>query len=369
MKKLLGVSIVAMLAVTPMMAHAVGSAPTAATTSSEPYLGVDVATTDQGHIASTAYVKGAYNAAIGAVNAVSAAKQNNLMNNAASPVAVSSTVKTSVGAATGENAADNTSLVTEKAVRDAIDAIEGADAITAGPGVSKTNNKISVDLTSNGGLQTTGEGDAATLGVKVNTGTMEVGADGVGIKAGGVGTTQLADNAVTTAKILDANVTANKLATDSVTTAKIADGNVTTAKLDASAVTTAKIADANVTTGKLADSAVETAKIANGAVTYSKLDSDLVQTSVRSSVDSNAEGYSAWNSDQTVASEKAVATAISTATTGMATQTGVNSAIAASSVSVTSATVDVYNAWGAETTTPVNANVTVDFTAGTYPNN
>ena len=313
MKKLLGVSIVAMLAVTPMMASAAGSAPTAATTSSEPYLGVDVAAADEGHIASTAYVKGAYNAAIGAVNAVSAAKQNNLMNNATTPVAVSSTVKTSVGAATGENAASDTSLVTEKAVRDAIDAIEGAAAITAGAGVSKSNNKISVDLTPNGGLQTTGEGDAATLGVNVNTGTMEVDASGVGIKDGGVGTTQLAANSVTTAKIADANVTADKLAANSVTTAKIADN----------------------------------------AVTYGKLDSGLVQTSVRSSVDSSAEGYAAWNSGQTVASEKAVATAISTATTGMATQSGVEATIGAS-------TVPIYTTWGADTTT------TVSITASSY---
>ena len=333
MKKLLGVSIVAMLAVTPMMASAAGSAPTAATTSSEPYLGVDVAAADEGHIASTAYVKGAYNAAIGAVNAVSAAKQNNLMNNATTPVAVSSTVKTSVGAATGENAASDTSLVTEKAVRDAIDAIEGAAAITAGAGVSKSNNKISVDLTPNGGLQTTGEGDAATLGVNVNTGTMEVDASGVGIKDGGVGTTQLAANSVTTAKIADANVTADKLAANSVTTAKIADANVTADKLAANSVTTAKIAD--------------------NAVTYGKLDSGLVQTSVRSSVDSSAEGYAAWNSGQTVASEKAVATAISTATTGMATQSGVEATIGAS-------TVPIYTTWGADTTT------TVSITASSY---
>ena len=64
-------------------------------------------------------------------------------------------------------------------------------------------------------------------------------------QAGTVDATNLASNAVTTAKITDANVT----------TAKIADANVTTAK----------IADANVTTAKLADGAVTAAKIAGGA--------------------------------------------------------------------------------------------------------
>lgn len=62
----------------------------------------------------------------------------------------------------------------------------------------------------------------------------------------------LASNAVTTAKILDANVTADKLASDAVITAKILDANVTADKLASDAVTTAKILDANVTLAKLA---------------------------------------------------------------------------------------------------------------------
>ena len=53
----------------------------------------------------------------------------------------------------------------------------------------------------------------------------------------------IASDAVTTAKILDANVTAGKLATDSVTTAKILDSNVTTAKIADNAITQAKLAD------------------------------------------------------------------------------------------------------------------------------
>lgn len=51
------------------------------------------------------------------------------------------------------------------------------------------------------------------------------------IVAGAVGATELATNAVTTAKITDANVTNAKLATDAVTTIKIADANVTDAKI------------------------------------------------------------------------------------------------------------------------------------------
>ena len=69
------------------------------------------------------------------------------------------------------------------------------------------------------------------------------------IKVGVIASGNLAADAVTTAKILDANVTAAKLASDSVTTAKILDSNVTTAK----------IADANVSWAKTltADRAVQ----------------------------------------------------------------------------------------------------------------
>lgn len=67
------------------------------------------------------------------------------------------------------------------------------------------------------------------------------------IKAGGVGTTELADSAVTTAKIADANVT----------TDKIADGNVTLGKLANSVQTSLGKADtavqqSDITTGKTA---------------------------------------------------------------------------------------------------------------------
>jgi len=65
----------------------------------------------------------------------------------------------------------------------------------------------------------------------------------------------LAANAVTTAKILDANVTAAKLASDAVTTVKILDANVTTAKIASSAVTADKIASNAWTTNTVIDAA------------------------------------------------------------------------------------------------------------------
>lgn len=71
------------------------------------------------------------------------------------------------------------------------------------------------------------------------------------------------NDAVTTVKILDANVT----------TAKIADTNVTTAKIANSNVTTAKIADANVTTAKIADGAVDQDKLQFSWITKTNADS------------------------------------------------------------------------------------------------
>lgn len=77
---------------------------------------------------------------------------------------------------------------------------------------------------------------------------------------------KLATDAVETAKIKNLNVTAAKLASDAVETAKIKDLNVTTGKLAADAVETAKIKDLNVTTGKLAAGAVTVAKSAAAAL-------------------------------------------------------------------------------------------------------
>ena len=98
------------------------------------------------------------------------------------------------------------------------------------------------------------------------------------IITGQIKTDMIEDNAVTTVKIKDANVTAAKLAADAVTTVKIKDANVTAAKLAADAVTTAKIADKNVTTEKLADNAVTTAKITDANVTTAKIADKNVTT-------------------------------------------------------------------------------------------
>ena len=110
---------------------------------------------------------------------------------------------------------------------------------------------------------------AGELGLETDTTFYKIGTGSTAWTSLAYGSIQgaLAANAVTTAKILDANVTAAKIASDAVTTAKILDANVTAAKLASDAVTTAKILDANVTTAKIADDAVTAAKLADTAVT------------------------------------------------------------------------------------------------------
>lgn len=87
------------------------------------------------------------------------------------------------------------------------------------------------------------------------------------IKTGGVGTTQLADDSVTQAKIADDAVGADQLASNAVVTASIVNANVTAEKLASSAVETAKIASNAVTGAKISFLAQTVSETPNGAIT------------------------------------------------------------------------------------------------------
>ena len=106
--------------------------------------------------------------------------------------------------------------------------------------------------------------------------------------AGSIGTTELADDAVTadkladnavvTANIVAKNVTGEKIANKAVDTAQIADGAIEALQINANAVETAKIKDANVTGDKIANKAVDTAQIADGAIEALQINTDAVET-------------------------------------------------------------------------------------------
>jgi len=100
------------------------------------------------------------------------------------------------------------------------------------------------------------------------------------IKDLGVGSTQLADDAVITAKIADSTGT-----TDGVTSAKIADNAVTTAKIKDSTG-----ASDGVTTSKLATDAVTSAKISSTDTTFKVSSSDVVINDAGGDIDFRVEG-------------------------------------------------------------------------------
>ena len=83
--------------------------------------------------------------------------------------------------------------------------------------------------------------------------------------------TELANNAVATTHITDANVTLQKLATNSVGTTQLVATSVTEAKLGAAAVTEAKLATNSVSTVKIVDLNVTTEKIAANAIDGTKI--------------------------------------------------------------------------------------------------
>jgi hypothetical protein len=108
--------------------------------------------------------------------------------------------------------------------------------------------------------------------VNTNSGAVTIDLDGLGAKNIFVGSsTALSSGDLVAGRIAQIQYDGTRfqlyqssLADNSVTTAKIVDLNVTTAKLAANAVTTAKITDLNVTTGKIADANITAAKL-NGA--------------------------------------------------------------------------------------------------------
>ena len=147
--------------------------------------------------------------------------------------------------------------------------------------VTATNNNVTALSTLADGKIYVGDGTNQVTEVAVsgdatmsNSGVLTIEADAITtakILNANITTAKIADDAVTTAKILNANVTNAKIADDAITTAKILNANVTTAKIADANVTTVKIADANVTTAKIANDAVTTVKILDANVTTPKI--------------------------------------------------------------------------------------------------
>lgn len=111
----------------------------------------------------------------------------------------------------------------------------GLAGITAGAGLLKSGNVLSIELDTNSGLEFDIPGDGGKLRAQVDDVTIERTASGLQVKDAGITLAKLAANSVDATKLADDAVTTNKILNLNVTTAKIADAAINQNKLAASA--------------------------------------------------------------------------------------------------------------------------------------
>lgn len=157
----------------------------------------------------------------------------------------------------------------------------GLGQITAGNGLTKLGNTI--DVGAGDGIQA----DADSITVKLDGATLAKSEAGLKIANSGVGTGQIADNAVNGAK-LDASVAGDGLQGGGGFALKVASANggiVVNADnialtLDGSTLAVGaggvKVASNGITATEIASNAVTTAKLIDNAVTAAKLDSSVL---------------------------------------------------------------------------------------------
>ncbi len=91
------------------------------------------------------------------------------------------------------------------------------------------------------------------------------------VKNKGIGTTQLADNAVTATQLANNAVTQAKLINGAVTTDKLADDAVVNDKIADATISGTKLRQNTIVGSKIQDNAITTPKLKNGAVTAEKI--------------------------------------------------------------------------------------------------
>lgn len=108
----------------------------------------------------------------------------------------------------------------------------GLAGITAGAGLQKSGNVLSLELDTNSGLEFDVPGDAGKLRVQPDGSTLERSASGLRVRALGITSNELDNLSVSTAKIQDAAVNNDKLADNAVSTGKVQDAAITADKLN-----------------------------------------------------------------------------------------------------------------------------------------
>tara|TARA_R100000734_G_C3318910_1_gene113732 strand:+ start:5096 stop:6907 length:1812 start_codon:yes stop_codon:yes gene_type:complete len=139
----------------------------------------------------------------------------------------------------------------------------GLGQITAGDGLDKSGNTLSVDT--GAGLQIVGGAVAVESGsgIFIDANAVAVDVDDSSIEVNGSNKLQIKNDGITSAMIGTNQVTGNEIAGATVGTANLADSAVSAAKVGASAITEAKLASLSVSEAKLQNSAVSPAKLAS----------------------------------------------------------------------------------------------------------
>lgn len=109
------------------------------------------------------------------------------------------------------------------------------------------------------------------------------------VQPGSIGTDELADNAVTNAKILNNAIDGNHIVSGAVTEVKIATFAVETDKIANNAVTTNSFPDGGVKTEDIVDGAVGSNELADQSITVQKIAANAVGTT---EIQTNAVGLS-----------------------------------------------------------------------------
>ena len=162
--------------------------------------------------------------------------------------------------------------------------VAAADLIIIDDGAGGTNRKATLgNLTTKLGGAGLGV-NGATLSVDVDDTTLEISSNEVQIKDAGVGTNQIANDAVDSQHLAAGGIDEEHIANRAVTSNKIGLGAVVAGLLESStsattgAVTSDKIRPGAVDSAALANGNVTTAKIANDAITQDKIFPNSVGT-------------------------------------------------------------------------------------------
>ena len=286
MKKILGVSLIAMLAVSPMMAMA-DTTPThddngPVATAAPKY--ATVSATASSNIASTSYVKGAYNAAIKAVNKtyadlssaisdVSSAKMDKLYTEGDPATEISSTVLNTVR---DVESASSANLVTEMAVAGAIGGVNTTISNLGNTYATKDLSNVSANAVT------------STLAASI-----------------------IADKAISGSKLADDTVSSAQIATSAVGTAEIADGAITVTDINSTAMA-ATITDSS--SNKLAtESAVYAAT--KDAATKAGVVATVGAAKVSGDISGTVTVHTNWDDDSSTLTADVSASIDSTTTT------------------------------------------------------